>query len=93
MEDAIYKHHTFFLLSIALIFLGGCDGGYTVPLTDYQKGYNEGADFGRHSLAEGELKAGAVRIGMSLRMSKIDATKSDDWNTGFLAGYKSVVDK
>lgn len=86
------RNYVLFLSLALLILLGGCDGS-SIPLTDYQKGYGDGQAFGRSTLAEGEIKASMMRIGMAMRIGKIDESKSDDWNAGFLAGYKSVVDK
>ena len=79
------------LFSILAIMLTACDGStYNMPLTEYQQGYNEGVKAAQECKAHGALVAAACAIGFEFN-GKPDASKSNEWNCGFIDGWHKTI--
>lgn len=74
---------------VGLLIVAGCGDGKRVPITDYDKGYNEGVNVVRESRQKmGELVTGAVMVGTEIRnaVGPINESKNADWNAGTRKG-------
>lgn len=79
-----------------MMFGFGCGDGKRVPLSDYDKGFNNGVEVMRQARQEaGELGAGAVKVGTDFRTAfgPIDDSKSPDWNAGFQRGLDAEYER